>query len=430
MAETTSGDASASSLPEQSEMVSVLVSGEQGTNEQDVDEPATDDQGTGEQGTDESETQEYVYDYLVSQFGIEDIDRYNKGGFYPVHIADILDDRWEVNHKLGSGGFGTVWLCRDLKEAKWRAVNVMAADHSSSGKEAEILQHLAQESTPEELDANYIAAPLEQFWLESVNGRHLCLVMPVFGYTVDDWPRGQDNQSEETGLAASEICSQVAKALRFLHAKGDALHKLDEDQLHELMGVPQAYPVETKSGVDPRPIAPDYCIHPPKGKWCKELLTNDIVIVDFGESFLTRNPPETNGIPTSYAAPEILFAEPGPESDIWSLACIFHEIRSGKQLFGASFEGSSLSRVVYEIEVLLGELPNPYRAVRDREGFEGPRHISVLVEDEDQKSLRAATCSRGTLQRAKGDSICETSYTDVFEAYLGKERELYLPSEN
>jgi len=41
-------------------------------------------------------------------------DHYKLGGFHPLLLNSRLkDDRYEIWHKLGFGGSGTVWLARD-----------------------------------------------------------------------------------------------------------------------------------------------------------------------------------------------------------------------------------------------------------------------------------------------------------------------------
>ena len=37
-------------------------------------------------------------------------ERYTEGLYYPVQIGDILDRRYRIEHKLGWGGYSTVWL--------------------------------------------------------------------------------------------------------------------------------------------------------------------------------------------------------------------------------------------------------------------------------------------------------------------------------
>jgi hypothetical protein len=48
----------------------------------------------------------------------EPIERYVAGGFHPVDLGDTFGDgrRYIVRHKLGYGGFSTVWPAWDAKE--------------------------------------------------------------------------------------------------------------------------------------------------------------------------------------------------------------------------------------------------------------------------------------------------------------------------
>jgi serine/threonine-protein kinase SRPK3 len=42
--------------------------------------------------------------------------RYRIGGYHPVLLGDTFKDgRYKVLHKLGFGGYATVWAARDLE---------------------------------------------------------------------------------------------------------------------------------------------------------------------------------------------------------------------------------------------------------------------------------------------------------------------------
>ena len=45
----------------------------------------------------------------------EGIPDYKIGGYHPVHIGEVLENRYVVLQKLGWGHFSTVWLCKDHK---------------------------------------------------------------------------------------------------------------------------------------------------------------------------------------------------------------------------------------------------------------------------------------------------------------------------
>jgi serine/threonine-protein kinase SRPK3 len=49
-------------------------------------------------------------------FEEENVLNYRAGGYHPVALGDTLKDgRYKIYHKLGYGGFSTVWVARDSK---------------------------------------------------------------------------------------------------------------------------------------------------------------------------------------------------------------------------------------------------------------------------------------------------------------------------
>ncbi|TGJ83866.1 hypothetical protein E0Z10_g4902 [Xylaria hypoxylon] len=266
--------------------------------------------------------------------------------------------------------------------------------------------------------------------------------MQVYGYPVSEWRLDLDNLKPSTKKDSTEVCGQIVQALAFLHNKGvchgdfrpsnilmkldqDALHELDLTQMAELLGEAEAYEVKTVSGKSPCPKGPEYCVLSVRQMWCEKLLIPEIVIVDFGESFFVNDPRNGTGIPTPYAAPEVLFHQTiGSSVDIWSLACTIYEVRTRDKLFGGSFYGSKVNRVVYEMEIILGPLAKPYREVWEHEGLEGPDDI-IKVYEENDNCDSAATCSLASLECERRDCITGTGYDDILEAMLGTEREQY-----
>jgi serine/threonine protein kinase len=47
---------------------------------------------------------------------VEKVAGYQKGGFCPISIGQILDDKYKIIGKLGHGGYSTVWLAKDVSE--------------------------------------------------------------------------------------------------------------------------------------------------------------------------------------------------------------------------------------------------------------------------------------------------------------------------
>lgn len=118
---------------------------------------------------------------------VEDREEYRPGGFHPVLLGDSLPDngRYVVIHKLGNGGFATVWLCRDVQSKTLVALKILMADESRDDcAELQFLEWL-ETGEPQSSTHAGLATPIDHFWIEGPNGRHLCLVLPFLGPRVD-----------------------------------------------------------------------------------------------------------------------------------------------------------------------------------------------------------------------------------------------------
>ena len=60
----------------------------------------------------------------------EGIGGYKRGGYHPVHVGEVYNNRYTVLRKLGWGHFSTVWLCDDARTGEQVALKVQkSAEH-------------------------------------------------------------------------------------------------------------------------------------------------------------------------------------------------------------------------------------------------------------------------------------------------------------
>lgn len=145
--------------------------------------------------------------------GLEPLEDYTEGGYHPIHLNDYLEAsmRYRVLHKVGHGGFGTVWLCRDEQTARYVAVKVMTGETDPKDLADLSLARLDQSFA----GAEYIAIPTDDFVIEGPNGKHQCIVLPLLGPRVapDLWM----HMDREPGPVLRKMAHQSAQALQFLH---------------------------------------------------------------------------------------------------------------------------------------------------------------------------------------------------------------------
>jgi len=147
---------------------------------------------------------------------------YRAGGFHPVHLNDTFKkDRYTVIHKLGHGGFATVWLARDKIRERYVALKILAARLSRDCPEVEILRRLR--NSEESLGKAFVMSMLDHFWIHGPNGHHLCVVSEVGGPSIkqfNECPGLKNGSRRLRGEVARKVALQATEGLAYIHSTG------------------------------------------------------------------------------------------------------------------------------------------------------------------------------------------------------------------
>lgn len=103
----------------------------------------------------------------------EDPQDYVKGGYHPVKIGQMYNQRYHVIRKLGWGHFSTVWLCWDVKSKRFVAMKVVksAAHYTETALDEIKLLSCVRDSDPEHPFRDKTVQLLDEFRVTGVNGR-------------------------------------------------------------------------------------------------------------------------------------------------------------------------------------------------------------------------------------------------------------------
>lgn len=156
--------------------------------------------------------------------GVERVELYEPGGYHPVVIDELLQNRYRIVDKLGFGGYSTIWLARDETDKRYVAVKVGISSPLLPRRELEILKALdssrssLQDAYPPTDAERASAVPtiLDSFDVRSPNGTHPC-------YTLTP-AQGNLKKASFSRLfpiqVARALAAKLATAVAFVHSRG------------------------------------------------------------------------------------------------------------------------------------------------------------------------------------------------------------------
>ncbi|ORE03507.1 kinase-like protein [Rhizopus microsporus var. microsporus] len=239
---------------------------------------------------------------------------------YILYVNDILGSaeghKYVILDVLGSGTFGQVVKCRNIKTDEVVAIKVVKnklAYFKQSMMEVAILEMLNQRYDIH--DQHHLLRLRDTF----IHRKHLCLVFELLSVNLYELIK----QNHFRGLSTNLVRVFTAQIL-------DALTVLNEARII-------------------------HCDLKPENILLKNLESPTIKVIDFGSACHEVQTIYTYIQSRFYRSPEVLVGLPYTSAiDMWSLGCIAAELFLGLPLFPGNSEYNQLSRIVE----MLGSPPN------------------------------------------------------------------------
>jgi serine/threonine protein kinase len=307
----------------------------------------------------------------------------NEYVLYPIHLGEVLNERYLVEHKLGFGGGSTVWMAFDLQDERDVALKVMAPGEWGDNETR------IQDEIKTVQDTSRLVLYTATFFLPRDNDKsyHRVLVFPMKGPSICTLSLQRTPMASRMS-AARQLLETVAS----LHKAG-IIHRgestffylvvlytnkntidlnarncmwgmapidgLSRSAKYDLLGRPlkQTIPFVDlwKKGELVSPVkVPD------------DLRTDEFYLCDFGLAKKIGDLTTQRGYPPMhYCSPDRLHGqEPSFACDIWSYMAIFSMLYLAFPPFPTFFDGGVVSAMVER----LGPLPDQWKGLYTHPG--------------------------------------------------------------
>ncbi len=242
----------------------------------------------------------------------------------------VLNDRYEIQQRIGRGGMADVFLARDLLLDRLVAIKVLFPEFATDPNFVERFRREAQSAA--NLTHPNIVAVYD--WGKYANTYFMAMEY-VQGRTLADILRANGHVNS---VQAAEIANEVAAALGNAHA----------------------------SGVVHRDIKPANILIGGNGQ---------VKVADFGIARAMNASSENNltqvgsvmGTATYFSPEQAQGAQPDPRSDLYSLGIVLYEMVAGKPPFAGENPVSIAYKQVHDLpqplNQLVADVPRPFEAI-------------------------------------------------------------------
>ena len=177
----------------------------------------------------------------------EGLSEYKINGYHPVHVGEILLDRYVIMQKIGYNNNSTEWLSLDVKYNNYVSIKIQKSSQqyiNSAYNEIEILNEIDKHNfdkkwveslkeyykdEPEKIkvilrDHTHIRQLLNSFIYHGQNGKHFCMVYEIMGINLLDIIKRYNNHNGISIPFVRIITKQLLIGLDYLHRICGIIH--------------------------------------------------------------------------------------------------------------------------------------------------------------------------------------------------------------
>ncbi|KAF4949127.1 hypothetical protein FGADI_9131 [Fusarium gaditjirri] len=281
---------------------------------------------------------------------------YHADRFYPIHLGQVLAERYQIATKLGYGANSTVWLARDLNRWRWSQEKYVAIKVNTTSRrsrrpkenELDIMRHISQVN-PQHKGWNFVRKLFDSFALQGASGTHSCLVLEALRE-----PLWLYQTRYIGGVIPPDILKilvqMILRALDYLHSECRIVHTdLKPDNIMVKIEDPSIFERDAQDEFDnpllQKHVNEHHIIYLSRNNYGPlSVPTGIIQIVDFDLSVRAEPGKIHMGAIQGeiYRAPEVILnAGYTYSADIWSLGVTLWDLLEGKSLFNPTAPGKA-----------------------------------------------------------------------------------------